>query len=282
MIARWQRRDGQPLWVELRGVPVFDDAGALLAFEGVLRDVTEPVNARAERERTFELLRRADEERGRLLSRLVHAQEEERRLIAQDLHDDSIQVLTALAMRLELLADTLDDPTVLSQLAEATRTARSVITGLRGLLFELDPPVLRRDGLAAALGEQLELIRQQTGVDANLENSLAAEPPFETAASAYRIAQEALVNVRKHAQATTLTVRVDGNEAGVTVRVVDNGRGFEMAPEQLGHVGLVSMRERAEMAGGWWQIDSAPGHGTMVEFFLPLSQNQAVAAGDAA
>jgi PAS domain S-box-containing protein len=282
VIARWQRRDGQPLWVELRGMPVVGEAGELLAFEGTLRDVTEPVNARAEREHNFELLRRADEERGRLLSRLVHAQEEERRLIAQDLHDDSIQVLTALAMRLELLADTLDDPTVLSQLAEATRTARSVITGLRGLLFELDPPVLRRDGLAAAIGEQLELIRQQTGVDATLENTLTAEPPFETAASAYRIAQEALINVRKHAQATMLTVRMDGSEEGVTVRVVDNGRGFEMAPEQLGHVGLVSMRERAEMAGGWWQIDSAPGHGTMIEFFLPLSQDRAVAARDAA
>ena len=98
-----------------------------------------------------------------------------------------------------------------------------MITGLRGLLFELDPPVLRRDGLAAALGEQLELIRQQTGVEVKLESTLTAEPPFETAASAYRIAQEALVNARKHAQATQLTVRVDGNEDGVTVRVVDNG-----------------------------------------------------------
>ena len=280
VIVRWQQRNGQPLWVELRGVPVFGDHGELLAFEGILRDVTEPVNARAERERNFELLRRADEERSRLLSRLVHAQEEERRLIAQDLHDDSIQVVTALAMRLELLADTLDDPNVLSQLAEATRTARSVITGLRGLLFELDPPVLRRDGLAAALGEQLELIRQQTGVEVKLENTLTTEPPFETAASAYRIAQEALVNARKHAQATQLTVRVDGNVDGVTVRVVDNGVGFEMMPEQLGHVGLVSMRERAEMAGGWWQIDAAPGHGTMVEFFLPLAQIR-VSADDA-
>jgi len=282
VVARWQRKNGQPIWVELRGVPVLE-AGKLLAFEGILRDVTEQVSARTEREGNLELLRRSNEERSRLLSRLVHAQEEERRLIAQDLHDDSIQVLTALAMRLELLADTLDDPTVLSQLAEATRTARSVITGLRGLLFELDPPVLRRDGLAAALGEQLELIRQQTGVDVTLENTLTAEPPFETAASAYRIAQEALVNARKHAQATLLTVRVNGTEDGITVRVVDDGRGFEMMPEQLGHVGLVSMRERAEMAGGWWQIDSAPGQGTMVEFFLPLLHGRtAVAAGDAA
>jgi PAS domain S-box-containing protein len=281
VIVRWQRRDGQPLWVELRGVPVFGEHGKRLAFEGILRDVTDPVNARAERERNFELLRRGDEERGRLLRRLVHAQEEERRLIAQDLHDDSIQVVTALAMRLELLADTLDDPKVLSQLAEATRTARSVITGLRGLLFELDPPVLRRNGLASALGEQLELIHQQTGVEVKLENTLTAEPPFETAASLYRIAQEALINARKHAHATQVTVRVDGNVDGVTVRVIDNGRGFEMMPEQLGHVGLVSMRERAEMAGGWWQIDSAPGHGTMVEFFLPLAQSRA-SADDAA
>ncbi|MGZ4138137.1 MAG: PAS domain-containing sensor histidine kinase [Actinomycetota bacterium] len=282
IVARWQRMDGQLIWVELRGMPVFDEEEVLFAFEGILRDVTAPVNARAERERNFELLRRANEERSRLLSRLVHAQEEERRLIAQDLHDDSIQVLTALAMRLELLADTLDDPAALSQLAEATRTARSVITGLRGLLFELDPPVLRRDGLAAALGEQLELIREQTGASVTLENTLTNEPPFETAASAYRIAQEALINARKHAKATQLTVTLNGDENGVTVHVVDNGCGFEVMPERLGHVGLVSMRERAEMAGGRWQIDSAPGRGTTVEFFLPLLHDRAATVSDTA
>lgn len=282
IVVRWQRRDGQLTWVELRGVPVFDEEGELLAFEGIFRDVTEHVNARAEGERNFELLRRADEERSRLLSRLVHAQEEERRLIAQDLHDDSIQVLSALAMRLELLADTLDDPTVLAKLAEATQIARSVITGLRGLLFELDPPVLRREGLAAALDEQLGLIRQQTGAEVSLVSTLAAEPPFEIAAIAYRIAQEALINARKHSQATQFTVRVDGNEDGVTVRIIDNGCGFELMPEQLGHLGLVSMRERAEMAAGWWRIDSTPGHGTTVEFFLPLPQDTAATAGNAA
>ena len=282
IVARWRRKDGQWISAEVRSVPVFDEQGALIAYEGILRDVTEHANALEEREHNIELLRRADEERGRILNRLVHAQEEERRLIAQDLHDDSIQVLTALAMRLELLADAVEDPAVLSQLTEATRTARSVITGLRGLLFELDPPVLRREGLAAALAEQLELIRQQTGVEVDLESTLTAEPPFETAAIAYRIAQEALVNARKHAQATQLTVQVDGDEEGLTVCVADDGCGFEMMPEQLGHLGLVSMRERAEMAAGWWQIDSAPGSGTMVEFFLPLRQARASLAGNAA
>ena len=254
----------------MRSVPVFDEQGELIAYEGILRDVTEHVNALEERERNVELLRYADAERGRLLNRLVHAQEEERRLIAQDLHDDSIQVLTALAMRLELLTDAVDDPSVVTQLTEATRTARSVITGLRGLLFELDPPVLRREGLAAALAEQLDLIHQQTGADVRLESTLTAEPPFETAATAYRIAQEALVNARKHAQATLLTVQVDGDEEGLTVCVADDGCGFELRPEQLGHLGLVSMRERAEMASGWWRIHSTPGSGTTVEFHLPL------------
>ncbi|HEY5277040.1 MAG TPA: PAS domain S-box protein [Coriobacteriia bacterium] len=282
MAMRWRRKDGKVIWAELRAVPVCDEHGALAAYEGILRDVTEHVSAREDRERNFELLRRADDERSRLLNRLVHAQEEERRLIAQDLHDDSIQVLTVLAMRLELLADTLVDPAVLSQLAEATRTARSVITGLRGLLFELDPPVLRRAGLAAALDELLELIRQQTGAEVRLESTLTVEPPLETAMIAYRIAQEALVNARKHAQATQLTVRIDGNEEGVTVSVADDGRGFTMMPEQLGHLGLVSMRERAEMAAGWCQIESSPGSGTTVEIFLPLQPDHTALASNAA
>jgi len=282
VVARWRRKDGKWIWAEVRSVPVFDEQGELIAYEGILRDVTEHAEAIQERAHSFELLRRADEERGRLLNRLVHAQEEERRLIAQDLHDDSIQVLTALAMRLELLTDAVGDPSAVTQLTEATRTARSVITGLRGLLFELDPPVLRREGLAAALAEQLGLIRQQTGAEVSLEGTLAVEPPFETAAIAYRIAQEALVNARKHAQATRLTVQVDGDEDGLTVCVADDGCGFEVKPEQLGHLGLVSMRERAEMAAGWWQVDSAPGSGTMIEFFLPLRPAGAARECDAA
>ena len=77
-------------------------------------------------------------------------------------------------------------------------------------------------------------------------------------------------------------MQVDGDEEGLTVCVADDGCGFEMMPEQLGHLGLVSMRERAEMAAGWWQIDSAPGSGTMVEFFLPLRQATASLASNAA
>ncbi|HXY16642.1 MAG TPA: PAS domain S-box protein [Gaiellaceae bacterium] len=282
VVARWRRKDGSWIWSEVRSVPVFDDDGELLAYEGILRDVTEHAEAIEERKRNFELLRRAGEERGRLLNRLVHAQEEERRLIAQDLHDDSIQVLTALAMRLELLTDTLEDPSTVSEVTEAACTTRSVISGLRGLLFELDPPVLRREGLAAALAEQLDLIRRQTGAEVRLESRMTTEPPFETTAIAYRIAQEALVNARKHAGATLLTVHVDGDEEGLRVCVADDGCGFEMKPEQLGHLGLVSMRERAETAAGWWQVDSAPGSGTMVEFFLPLRPGGAALAGHAA
>ena len=157
-----------------------------------------------------------------------------------------------------------------------------MITGLRGLLFELDPPVLRREGLAAALAEQLDLIRRQTGAEVRLESTMTTDPPFETAAIAYRIAQEALVNARKHARATLLTVQVDGDEEGLRVCVADDGCGFEIKPEQLGHLGLVSMRERAETAAGWWQVDSAPGSGTMVEFFLPLRPGGAALASHAA
>jgi signal transduction histidine kinase len=142
--------------------------------------------------------------------------------------------------------------------------------------------VLRRAGLAAALDELLELIRQQTGAEVRLESTLTVEPPLETAMIAYRIAQEALVNARKHAQATQLTVRIDGNEEGVTVSVADDGRGFTMMPEQLGHLGLVSMRERAEMAAGWCQIESSPGSGTTVEIFLPLQPDHTALASNAA
>ena len=284
VVARWRRRDGKWIWTEVRSVPVFDEQGELLALRGhpPRRHRARGGDPRSGRT-TSKLLRGADEERRRLLNGLVHAQEEERRLIAKDLHDDLDPGPDRARDAPGAVTDALEDPSVVSQVTEAARTARSVITGLRGLLLEPDPPVLRREGLAAALAEQLDLIRRQTGAEVRLESTMTTDPPFETAAIAYRIAQEALVDARKRARATLLTVQVDGDEEGLRVCVADDGcRGFEMEPEQLGHLGLVSMRERAETAAGWWQVDSAPGSGTMVEFFLPLRPGGAALASHAA
>ena len=230
-----------------------------------------------DRLRAYELLRAGDEERRRLLAKLVRAQEEERQRISGDIHDDSVQVLTALALRLEMLRRRLDDPIALAELAEAEQTARLAITRLRHLMFELRPPALDRDGLVAALRMHLEQVRQDFGINFSIENALATELHEETRALVYRIAQEALVNAAKHARASHLGVRIEAQNGSVVVRVADDGRGFDPEDEHRGHLGLVFMRERAEMAGGWCRIRSAPGEGTVVEFAVPVNGSNGTA-----
>ncbi|MEY2517934.1 MAG: hypothetical protein QOJ89_5298 [bacterium] len=234
-------------------------------------DVTELVTARRDAEGSLERLRALDHDRRRLLERLVHAQEEERQRIARDVHDEPVQVLVALSLRLDMLARATDDPELLSPLSEARRTARATIASLRNLTFELHPPILDREGLAGALRLHLEQMRQDAGTKFALESEVTGPPPSaETSAIAYRIAQEALTNIRKHACAQHITVGLRSDEHALLVRIEDDGRGFQGQPDEPGHLGLVSMRERAEMAGGWFRLESHDDLGTTVEFMLPI------------
>ena len=220
-------------------------------------------NAQAEREREHA-------ERRALLAHLVAAAEEERSRIAGDIHDDSIQAITAAGMRLQILRKSLDDPEQLRLLGDLEQTIQLAIARLRHLLFELRPPVLDNEGLSAALEMYLHEAEGQAEVRYRLEDRLETQPPLETRTIMYRIVQEALTNVRKHARASNATVSLHQADAGYTAVVTDDGVGF--APEVAeapGHLGLASMRERAQVAGGWLRIDTAPGRGTTVEVWLP-------------
>src|SRR5438552_3874920 len=129
----------------------------------------------------------------------------------------------------------------------------------------------RRAPGAGALWAYMEGARLQTGMNYRLENRLLAEPDESVQDLVYRIAQEALDNVRRHARAEHVEVLVATREGGVFVRVWDDGLGFtaqEVLPE---HSGLVSMRERAQLAGGWCRVQSLPALGTKVEFWLPVA-----------
>jgi PAS domain S-box-containing protein len=233
-------------------------------------DVTESVQTRREAEQSHELLRVADQERRALLRRLVHAQEDERQRVAGEIHDDPLQALFVLAMNLELLAKGVDDPALLSNLSEAREAVRTALASLRQMIFTLHPLVLEQEGLARALDDQLEKMRQETGIDVALKNALTRQPPNATGVIAFRIAQEALMNIRKHARARQVDVHLAETAEGLVVRIADDGRGFELRANEPGHLGLISMRERAEMAGGWFRTESNAGQGTTVEFLLPL------------
>lgn len=243
-------------------------------------DVTERRQAEEELQRTVKTLRRVDGERRALMTRVVHAQEEERRQIAADIHDDSIQSLFAVSVRLLALRGTLHDPAQIAAINNLQESVHMASERLRHLLFELRPTSLDEGGLPAALREYLDALKADSGIEVALTTSLDEPPASEVAVIAYRIAQEALTNVRKHARAHRVECAVSSVDAGVLTRIADDGIGFEPANSatQPGHLGMVAMRERAEMAGGWLRTTSSPKHGCIIEYWIPNAKERAANA----
>jgi signal transduction histidine kinase len=260
-------RGGATRRYELTGVPMPDREGAPIGWLVVLRDVTE-------RHRTQRHLRRLDEQRRFLLERLVTSQEEERRQLASDIHDDAIQAMVAVTLELQVLGGRLRDPAAHQLLERLKATATDSVGRLRQLVFELHPPLLDQVGLAAALEQYARRASELAGFSVQVSNEVKVELPAEVRVLAYRVVQEALANVRAHAKAGRVAIRLEETDGGVLVRVSDDGVGFLPGvverQQRRGHLGLVSMREQAAMAGGWCRVASAPGMGTTVELWLPL------------
>jgi PAS domain S-box-containing protein len=255
------RKDGTRFWANVIITSLHDEDGRLRGFGKVTRDMTE--------RRAVE---RALDERGQLLAHLVQAQERERRRIAWDVHDDTIQSMVAVGMRLQLLAAKLPAEHAAS-VTRLNETVSAAVGRLRNLTFRLHPPGIDSAGLVEGLTSYLDQVVTGAGLTYELTHDLAAEPPAETTITVFRICQEALTNVRKHARARSVTVSLVSAGQGVHVRVRDDGDGFD--PPLLeprgghGHFGLIEMRERAEIAGGWWTVRAEPGKGTTVEFWVP-------------
>jgi signal transduction histidine kinase len=224
---------------------------------------------------TFRELRMLTEARQRALSeRLVEAQDDERARIAADVHDDSIQALAAVDLRLGALRNRLREraPEETAGVESAIDAVHGAGVRLRHLLFELETPVLDA-ALADGLRDTAAQLFEDSDTDCSVEERGRAALPTQVRVSAYRIAREAMVNALKHAQARRITVTVDATERGVEVHVVDDGRGTaSTAPAYSGrrHSGVVGMRDRAQASRGWWRTGPGPGGvGTDVSFFLP-------------
>jgi PAS domain S-box-containing protein len=261
---RFRRRHQDGHWVELEDSgwqPIFDDDGNVKLVLVVSRDITERI--------------RGEEERRAFLSRLVAAQEQERYRIAGDVHDDSVQAMTAVALRLSLFRSKLVDESSRQELDKLEGSVNRAVDRLRHLLFELHPRTLDRDGLVSAIREYLHRLSEEGTSTSTLgfrvTDRLDRELSSPHRLILYRIAQEALTNVRKHANAHQVDVKIESREGGVLLRIEDDGTGLP-APEVLerpGHLGLAAMRERAELAGGWWRIGPGDDGGTVVECFVP-------------
>jgi signal transduction histidine kinase len=214
------------------------------------------------------------------MERLVEAQDAERARIADDVHDDSIQALAAVDFRLSALKKRLrtqapDEADGVQTVIDAVREAAQ---RLRNLLFELETPALEAS-LVEALEDAATHVFDNAGTDWTVRQRGTSVLAPAVRVSAYRIAREAMVNVRKHARASTLTVTVDARPDGVRVDVVDDGIGVAATLQPRSgrrHSGVVGMRDRAAVCGGWWHVAAGPsGAGTHVSFFLPAAAGAA-------
>ncbi|MET8021776.1 PAS domain-containing sensor histidine kinase [Streptomyces decoyicus] len=252
------RKDGSRFWANVVITALWDETGQLAGFGKVTRDMSERRAAQ-----------HALKERRRLFDHMVQAQETERRRIAWDVHDDSIQAMVAVGMRLQLLAERVPE-SYAGELQRLDTSVRGAISRLRNLTFRLHPPGIDRHGLLEALSIHLEDAMASWGMTYSFEHRLDREPPPETAITIFRIVQEALLNVHKHAYGHTVALCVESADGGILTRVVDDGTGAPMSLDVVhDHFGIIEMRERAETAGGWWSMRSEPGTGTTVEFWVP-------------
>jgi signal transduction histidine kinase len=211
---------------------------------------------------------RERELRGRVIAETVAAQEREARRIGELLHDDAVQQLTALGLRLELEAQRSGE----ASLSALARDCGSIISSLRVLIGELQPAVLESRGLSAAIEAAAETLRSR-GTEVVVRPFTTRLAP-ELERLAYRLVQEALSNVGRHASAARVDVHLSAANGSLRCRVSDDGTGFD--PDRLqsavndGLLGLSTVRERVELAGGRLLVESRPGHGTAFSFELPF------------
>jgi signal transduction histidine kinase/CheY-like chemotaxis protein len=205
--------------------------------------------------------------------RLLRIQEEERHAIARELHDEVGQLLTGLLFQLEAARRANRDESLRPGLAEANATATSLLEHVRILTQQYRPRVLDDLGLQPALEWHAKLFGKQTGIAVTLDLTLPpARLPGDLEIVVYRVAQEALTNVARHAQAKAATVTVTCAELTLILEITDRGRGFDLAQKlaQAESFGLTGMRERVNLVGGKLEFFSQPGSGTRVHAEFPL------------
>ncbi|GAB4513344.1 MAG: hypothetical protein Kow0047_24920 [Anaerolineae bacterium] len=225
-----------------------------------------------------QLQQQADEMRA-LAIRLAQAEEMERRRLARELHDRVGQDLTALSINLNLTRGLIPaelQPLVADRIDESMELAEHIANTVRDVMSDLRPAILDDYGLLPTLRWTAERFSKRTGVRATVEGSeLSERLPPEVETALFRIAQEALTNVARHAQASRVTITLETGRERVRLRVADDGVGFE--PTQIDrqgrpHWGIRTMRERALAIGGEVHVQSEPGKGTQVCVQVPLSQ----------
>jgi len=257
------KKDGSEATIELFTRLIRVD-GKPVAFQNIARDVTEE--------------RRLRDNLRLQIHKTLMAQEEERKRIARELHDDVAQSILLLSRRLDILiSGGTHKPlkTEVNKLEDIQAIANEAYKSLQRYARDLRPSILDQMGLVAALNWLAEELGKELGIKSTVKADKLPPLPSETELAMFRIAQEALNNVRRHAQASEIDIKVKSDSNSVKMTITDNGKGFstprltgDLARE--GKLGVLGMEERARLIGGNIQIKSEPGKGTIVIAKAPI------------
>jgi len=259
----FRHADGRDVMVEINGTGMTAD-GRFIGAHGAARDVSE-------RDRLERDLRR---QAGEL------AAGEERAHLARELHDSVTQALfsmTLVSRSVEMLLDR-DPEAARAQLAQLRDLQREALAEMRALIFELRPGNLEQDGLIRALRTHTAALQGRIGLPVVVESTLDERLPLPIEEVLYRISQEALHNVVKHANARQVRVEIGRIKSGVRLSIIDDGKGFDPDRVPAGHLGLTGMQARATKIGARFACRSVSGEGTTIEVVVPTA---AIAAGGA-
>lgn len=265
--TRWRRKDGTVLDILLSSAAIDpDDLSKGVSFSAM--DITERKRAQARLAENAERLQH-------LSRRLLSVQEEERRALARELHDDFGQQLGALKLNLAMLERDLPDSAHRSRLADCIQIVDYARNHIQNIARRLRPAILDDLGLAAALHWYARGQAERAGCMIDVQDRLPPLlPELETAV--FRIVQEAVNNAIRHGEARRIAVAVAVADGELSLAIQDDGAGFDpdAAAEGESGLGLIGMRERAELLGGWFGLASRPGAGTRIEVTIPLEERQ--------
>jgi signal transduction histidine kinase len=245
----------------------------------MLTAIGRQVGVAIENARLYEELREKEELRRQLLARVITVQEEERKRIARELHDQTSQSLTSMIMTLRILEESGFSEEVRAHVQELRNTVGQILKEVHELALQIRPSVLDDLGLLPALRHSLKRYRDRYHLLVDFQ-SLALDDrrlPSEIETALYRIVQEALTNVARHARATSVSVLLEHRDGYIRLIVEDDGKGFDVSqvigsgPREK-NLGLYGMRERAALLGGTVTIESIPGTGTTIFVTIPLQE----------
>jgi signal transduction histidine kinase len=261
-----RRLDGTPMRIEGDYMVIYDERGMIAGHFGIQRDVTD-------RHLATEQIRASSDQLRALASRLQKVREEERTVIAREIHDELGQALTGLRLDVSWMKRRLPhDHEAVAQCASIVQRIDHTLNAVRRIATELRPSVLDQLGLAAALEWQGHEFATRTGIIVDIDLCADDIPvPDDLGSSAFRILQESLTNIARHASATRVTIRLRLSPKRLKLVVADDGVGI--APDRLdgtGSLGLVGMRERALACGGTLDIARGERGGTTITLRVPL------------